>query len=60
MRVKRISKWLSESELTIHLIDENILQWLFENGSITQKISADGVFKLEVMKHGIGWESFED
>ena len=60
MRVKRISKWLSESELTIHLIDENILQWLFENESITQKISADGVFKLEVMKDGIGWASLDD
>ena len=40
MHAKRISKWLSESELKIHLNDQSILQWLLEDGSITQKISA--------------------
>ena len=34
MHAKRISKWLSESELKIHLNDQSILQWLLEDGSI--------------------------
>jgi len=60
MHAKRISKWLSESELKIHLNDQSILQWLLEDGSITQKISADGVFKLEVLQDGIRLASLDD
>ena len=62
MHAKRISKWLSESELKIHLNDQSILQWLLEDGSITQKISADGAFKLEVLQDGIrlaAWMTIE-
>ena len=60
MHAKRISKWLSESELKIHLNDQSILQWLLEDGSITQKISADGAFKLEVLQDGIRLASLDD
>ena len=60
MRVKRMSKWLSESELKTYLNSESILQWLLEDGSITQKIAADGAFRLEVIKDGLGLASLED
>ena len=60
MRIKRMSKWLSQSELKTYLNSESILQWLLEDGSITQKISADGAFRLEVIKDGLGLASIED
>jgi len=60
MRIKRISKWLSNSELNSHLKDENILGWLLEEGSITQRISANSDFRLEVIKDELGFVKLEE
>jgi len=54
MQVKRIDKWLSSAELNSQLKDKNILDWLNETGSITQRISAQSNFKLEIIEDSLG------
>ena len=54
MQAKRINKWLNSLELKSSLKDQNILDWLNEEGSITAKISADSNFKLEILSDDIG------
>ena len=46
MQAKRINKWLNSSELKSSLKEQNILDWLNEEGSITARISSDFKFKL--------------
>ena len=60
MRAKRISKWLSGSALKMHLEDENILDWLNEEGSITSRISSNASFKLEILNDGLGMAEEEE
>ncbi len=40
MQAKRINNWLNASELKSSLKDQNILDWLNEDGSITARISS--------------------
>ena len=54
MRAKRIDKWLSNSALNLQLKDKKILNWLYEEGSITSKISSTADFKLEVLNDALG------
>ena len=54
MRAKRIGKWLSSSALNLQLKDQKILNWLYEEGSITSKISSTADFKLEVLNDALG------
>ena len=49
MQAKRINNWLNASELKSSLKDQNILDWLNEDGSITARISSKAKFKLEVL-----------
>ena len=50
MQAKRINKWLNSSELKSSLKEQNILDWLNEEGSITASISSVFKFKLEFFK----------
>ena len=59
MRTKRIGKWLLETELHMHLNDEETLSWLLENSSITQRISAMAIFKLEIIRDQLGLTSMD-
>ena len=54
MQAKRIGKWLSSSALNLQLKDKKILNWLYEEGSITSKISSTADFKLEVLNDALG------
>lgn len=54
MQAKRINKWLNSSELKSSLKEQNILDWLNEEGSITAKISSDSKFKLKILSDDIG------
>ena len=49
MQVKRINEWLNDSELKSCLKEQNILDWLNEEGSITARISSNAKFKLEIL-----------
>ena len=54
MQVKRINEWLNDSELKSCLKEQNILDWLNEEGSITARISSNAKFKLEILNDRIG------
>jgi chorismate-pyruvate lyase len=54
MQAKRINNWLNATELKSSLKDQNILDWLNEDGSITARISSKAKFKLEVLNDDIG------
>ena len=54
MQAKRIGKWLSSSALNLKLKDKKILNWLYEEGSITSEISSTADFKLEVLNDALG------
>ena len=54
MQAKRINNWLNATELKSSLKDQNILDWLNEDGSITARISSNAKFKLEVLNDDLG------
>ena len=54
MQAKRINNWLNASELKSSLKNQNILDWLNEDGSITARISSNAKFKLEVLSDDLG------
>ena len=60
MQAKRINKWLNSSELKSSLKEQNILDWLNEEGSITARISSDFKFKLEILSDDIGMAEDEE
>jgi hypothetical protein len=60
MQAKRINKWLNSSELKSSLKEQNILDWLNEEGSITARISSDSKFKLEILSDDIGMQRMKN
>ena len=54
MQLTRKNKWLNSSELKHNLQEQNILNWLSEENSITKKISSKAEFKLEILQDDIG------
>ena len=60
MQVKRINEWLNDLELKSCLKEQNILDWLNEEGSITARISSNAKFKLEILNDRIGVAESEE
>ena len=60
MQIKRIEKWLDNSELKGCLKEKKILNWLNEEGSITKRISSEAKFKLEVLNDDLGTAETEE
>ena len=54
MQLKRINKWLNQTDLLSKTDNKKILSWLNEEGSITKRISSKTNFKLEVLQDDIG------
>lgn len=54
MKLKQISSWITSSELQNEPIDTNIRSWLLELGPITERIKANGSFKLDLIKDELG------
>ena len=54
MQAKRINNWLNNAQLKSCLKKQNILEWLNEEGSITEKISSDSKFILKILSDDIG------
>ena len=60
MQIKRIEKWLDNSELKGCLKERKILNWLNEEGSITKRISSVAAFKLEILNDDFGEAEVEE
>ena len=54
MKLKQISSWITSSELQNEPIDTNTRSWLLELGPITERIKANGSFKLDLIKDELG------